>query len=100
MTDQQAERRREIPEAHLIARNKYLGPGPSAIESRKPLTSYICQIWSTAPNIGVYHQLVGAMMTHPADSYHFYIATELSFLVGLYRRRLHLEGVHDFYAGT
>lgn len=77
-----------------------LGPTPAAIENRKPLTSYICQIWRGAPTLGVYHQLVGAMMAHPADSFHFYTANELSFLVGLYRMRLYLEGICNYYGGV
>lgn len=70
----------------------------ASIEGRLPLTSYIIGIWYEKPSINVYNQLVGAMMTHPGEKEHFAIASELSFLVGLYRMRLHLEGIHEYYS--
>ena len=80
---------------HIQALRSTLGPTPAAIEGHRSLTSYICQIWRRPPNIAVYNQLVGAMMTHPTDAQYFYISCELSFLASLYRTRLSLEGIHD-----
>jgi hypothetical protein len=74
-----------------------LGATPSAIEARLGLTSYICTLWKGEPNLNAYNQLVGAMMVIPPEGAYFHQATELSFLTGLYRMRLHLETANGYY---
>jgi hypothetical protein len=85
-------------EAHLGAMFCVLGATPSAIEARLGLTSYLCTLWKGEPNLNAYNQLVGAMMAIPAEGQYFRQATELSFLTGLYRMRLHLETSNGYYS--
>ena len=80
-------------EYHLGAMFCALGATPSAIEARPGLVSYLCTLWSGRPNLNAYNQLVGAMMAIPAEGAYFRQATELSFLTGLYRIRMMLEGL-------